>query len=1737
MAAADATEDIPPMREPEEPVTLERIAALRDELDAKLREALPAAQRVVDVLADERPPATSDLATLALVRSSFDSAFAALADAGIVIEHHNASAVRAAADQLRDSEGDEHARELLWLVSGLTAPQDNMTLTTQLGAAHDLAKSLLAQRLWGKGAREDAAVLGLLPVLSDPSTDAAARMAAVQQIAATHPDLVLLAVSAEQLVRPSKQAATDNLTSFEVAAAVVQTASVVPKSETTTPPTPGMPPLAMPPAVHETRTTAPATPAVSEAALVHSHVVRSIAKLIGEQRYGMAAAIAAAADWPDSQQATLRIAGLAAAVRSETGACTAALRGELDAFDTSSVVNDTASALIAVPALLRAALVTGEPTAGALLCDLAPHVEPNLGEIANQVGRRALQGTLVGDPPLTVLADVSEIERSLHAVSAAAGQMLRPRTLRFKRASDIAKVWLAPNGLLGRPLSLAANQERNAVNEVASAILRLGDSSHINRELDALDRRFKGNSGKPLQGSGRQDLLNLVAEALKPLADWTEAVLALNRSRSSSQQWSTGEIAEMRTTVLAHHEAVLAALEGQASHSEPLTAAAGRAAIASLTMTFAVLEGQSALPTGESTSAFTLTVELLKVAGAAVDAALGRIAAPVDTTVETLLAAAEHGWDDAVDGQVEAENFAAAHFLLHAADEHLLPGDEDSAEQWARRAAQVEVAEANSRAALDELHEQLSAKLRRARLNNELSDEQDGELTSLLKDARTDTPDLADTRAKLRRVSELLPRYQTESARRLSERLTNLAKADAGTVERITRLIDSGQLSTAEELIYFLEIDVPVPQVTARADLGQFFPAVPRVLPSGLTASVLDAVHSRSQVDGCAMLNFAQLSPDLARLAAEALAGWRKIAGTPPEGRLNNITERDLLLPALRVAGIDGKRIRRLDELPRGRDRRFIDVYDVNISGKALVPAFGTKLGGQLRVLLAWGQPSAELLMSYADQDPSGESLLIAYFGTMSPQTRQELAARAVRSSAPVVVLDDAALAYLAAHGNRQMDAAMSVLLPFSSVNPYLREKRGLVAEEMFYGRDAERKGVLDPDGTQIVFGGRGLGKSALLRSAGAVFEGQGVPGERLSIYLSLDTVGIRTGSAIGPDAIWNALLRDLTDREIIARTRTTNRGNPQERVRAGVLAWLNADPRRRLLVLLDECDRFFESDAPEFLETTRLKDLGLSTDGRVKVVFAGLHSVQRYAKSARNGPFSHLAQRPTIIGPLRPQFAANLLTRPLHALGFTFANEDLVNRVLGYCSYQPFLLQMFGNRLVETMHAKRAVGVSNHEPPYIVTRSDIETVETNTDLRADISAAFHDTLHLDPRYNVIANVLAHNAHESGLDARLSDVQLREECLDWWHAGFATLDVEGFRSYLVEMVGLGVLAPNNDGRGWHLRSPNVLRMIGSKDDVVTQLVGAAILSVPDEFIALETRLALKSGRRSPLTASQTDDVLGDHANQVRVVLGSSATGIEDVAQAVRLAADVGDRFTVPTISSRRQFEEELITGRPGERRVVLTDLMALQPREEACTATLAAALDRRPTRSGVTRSAVIVAGPQQLRLWQTVLADAGTTPALGTVALRRYDRRSLRVWALASEKFSLEERLERLLEVTGGWPMLVEQAASLVASGMEEGDALIHVASGLAAPAGAADLIDAVGLTADDNIERAFAAVLSLVDSDGVGLEDLQAAASMATDTPETAVACLAALQVFNIDADGLYRPEPLLVRCWPHRA
>ncbi|MGA5201120.1 hypothetical protein [Streptomyces variegatus] len=1249
-----------------------------------------------------------------------------------------------------------------------------------------------------------------------------------------------------------------------------------------------------------------------------------------------------------------------------------------------------------------------------------------------------------------------------------------------------------------------------------------------------MDRKLRPSSGKTLQGAGRQDLVHVVERTVALAKEWCLTADRVRGSERTDVHRVTKEISALRQLLLGHRIAVVSELEKLAGRSGTAAAAAAWAARTSMEELFDLLSGDArpaGIGHGSADPQLVLDAELLKVC----DTLSER------PSLDRLLAAVDRGWEQALSERLDHDAFDAARTIMDLADRQALPGQDGSVTStWTR--ARIDERQAKRRTALAMEHADLVAEVHRAQADGAVTDDQDLRLQELLADARDrlDTPDgnLTDVRRALQRVRADLPAYRQEASARIRARLDAL---DLTSEERaqVLRHLDTGGLATAADLVYFLEIGEPVPEIEAgESHLTEFFPVVPEGLPKGIDQELIDMVRSGGRHPDLDVLEYASLSSDEAALAADALSEWRALGVTEQKDR--GSISRFKLLPALKLLGYDAKTGRWLDELSQQRrEYRFFEATGVEVNGRAKVPVFGSQIkeqGGTLRVLMVGGRPPAKVVMSLAGRDPSGASLLVFYFGTLGQTARAELAAGSDRLQ-PMLVVDDAALAYLAARGNRQVSTATQTLLPFSGVNPYIREKRGRIGREMFYGRDAERQSILDPRGTQVIFGGRGLGKSALLSDAGERFMEQR-SGFHQYVYLNLDQENIGKGSSLGPKELWSVLDRELTEIQVLSRQqggRKAPKGDRSERVRAGIRSWLDGDSRRRLLILLDECDQFFEADAPRFDQTKKLKGLGSDTKDRAKVVFAGLHSVQRFSKLASNGPFGHLAQTPKVIGPLAPQFAADLLVEPMRALGFEFEDVDLVNRVLGFCSYQPFLLQMFGHRLVEVMHRNRARRGTG-EPPFTVEVADIETVESDTALRTGISAAFKDTLSLDHRYDVIANVLAYHARHRGLEVRLSDAELREECETWWRKGFEQLDTEGFRAYLSEMVGLGILAPNHDGQGWHLRGPNALRMIGTSHEVEARLLRAEQDCKLEESIVLEGRPELPDGRSAPLTITQLDDLLGERANQTRVVLGTSATGVLDVGDTLRTVTERIDGWTLPPIGRPGVFKQELVGGQPRERRVIISDFARYPVKQETCRDAVELASTLLPTVPGVTRAVVLVTDTGQLQLWRALLTGEQQVPA-APVVLRRHDRHSLRGWAQRlGEVFNTEERLERLYAVTSGWPWLVDRAHRLHAEIGDTDRVLSKLADMLTDLSEARAFVEATGVQSDAALASGYQAVDKQFQGSTADTEDVVTAIAYETSGDEEEArwvfACLDAMQVFDREEDGRLRLEPLLLKC-----
>jgi hypothetical protein len=132
-------------------------------------------------------------------------------------------------------------------------------------------------------------------------------------------------------------------------------------------------------------------------------------------------------------------------------------------------------------------------------------------------------------------------------------------------------------------------------------------------------------------------------------------------------------------------------------------------------------------------------------------------------------------------------------------------------------------------------------------------------------------------------------------------------------------------------------------------------------------------------------------------------------------------------------------------------------------------------------------------------------------------------------------------------------------------------------------------------------------------------------------------------------------------------------------------------------------------------------------------VIFAGLHNVQRF-QGIPNQPLAHFGT-PLCVGPLEPVAAQQLVRQPLETLGYRFADDTTVLRVLSYTNYHPGLIQLFCQELLKRLHMRPG----NVAPPYSIGQNDVEAVYRLPQVRERIRERFDWTLALDARYQAIA--------------------------------------------------------------------------------------------------------------------------------------------------------------------------------------------------------------------------------------------------------------------------------------------------------------------------------------------------------------------------------------------------------------
>ena len=670
---------------------------------------------------------------------------------------------------------------------------------------------------------------------------------------------------------------------------------------------------------------------------------------------------------------------------------------------------------------------------------------------------------------------------------------------------------------------------------------------------------------------------------------------------------------------------------------------------------------------------------------------------------------------------------------------------------------------------------------------------------------------LTEADAEQRKAGDALSAASMAVRHRIQIRLTNLGRPASGQEQsRIEALLKAGQFAIAEDLVERLEVGEILPDLSPAMPLAEerfdrFFPKRAEELATWLRPGrLVQLAADPAREIGDLPSGGIRMPQDLG-VIVKAWVSCTENRGNLLQSYLNNL---------LMGLGFTDPEIEFTPPSKAATEALFrLHVRPLRDRDTAVLPEYGSIAAGSYALLCLWQKRDADdIAQALARHPVVGSATIVLFFGTLDIEQRRRLAAlaRADRLQSALVI-DDVLTLHLASLDEARLPTLFACTLPFTDSRPWA--DTGTPPPEMFFGRQRELSSVEARSGefTHLLYGGRQLGKTALLRQVE-----RAAIGDTVARYISIAQIGMTQT----PGELWGVIANELSNAVPgIAGVSTA------ARFRAQILAWLDANPGQRVLLLLDEADNFFIKDREQrFAVTEMLRTLSVERDRRFKPIFAGLRNVQKLARDP-NSPLAHLGQ-PMVIGPLlrgAERAEAEALVRwPFGALGYRM-DQLVVTRIVTFANYYPSLIQVVCQRLLRNLRQRHgAMG-----PPWTVRIEDVDKVLESREVRGAAFDRFLITLELDLRYNLMTRLIAYlSIDEPRLLAEGIDVfTLRYFASDAWPAGFpADLGSDAFDAILDEMQGLGLLR-QVDGTHYALRSANLAHLIGTQSEIAQQIEG------------------------------------------------------------------------------------------------------------------------------------------------------------------------------------------------------------------------------------------------------------------------------------------------------------------------
>ena len=1169
------------------------------------------------------------------------------------------------------------------------------------------------------------------------------------------------------------------------------------------------------------------------------------------------------------------------------------------------------------------------------------------------------------------------------------------------------KVWrdlIGRDGVLAKLMRLISDSDKSVRPDVEAIHERISDQRTFNELVHRADRR--GRKRDQIEGRALKQIWNDVQSAVHSSGQW----LSLMDTRPDTAGFVSQRIDALHNDLKRVGVTAIDTLDGAANTAESGNALAATLLYArnAVNELLQLLDNSATFTESSRDANVILSRDLLYVPDQGIDAAFSPVSTDVTRLLDRLLDTDAHAdtMRAAFDARLARGDFIGARLALD-----FLETEEDVDECMASLNRRVDDLRRTLRTDLRDTQKRLERAFCRGQLSADDRDGMAAGLAALRQAAEpsSSTLHLAEVEAltgssgRLGEIDEGIEDSSRKSIEMVRVRLRDVPDDQMDEAARgiVDRTITKGYVQTAHEQINRLERGESLgPPPPVDEPFSEFTSAVEAIETARKTTDPQTIVGCARARERIAAVPFDELAEEDAQSAASLLEAWYLTA------RKRSV-DRTRLRDLLKCLGFSVRTVS-----PQRSGSAIVTTEP--IADRAVCPSrqFGSEANGRYRVLLNEDRFAIDSIFRSVGVE-GREPTIVLHFGCLGAN-RDEIRKRATREHRLFLVVDESLVLFLAARASNRLSALFRCTLPYSAAQPYATTS-SLVPQELFYGRRRERETIMDQSGTCFIYGGRQLGKTALLRQVEKEFGS----GDRVAKWIDLAVNEIDRA----PD-VWRVVQRALRPPRVVRGGREIDPENTSrvESLLRQIREWLDGRDTRRLLLLLDEADRFLLLDSEnDFRESARLKGLMDETNRRFKVVFAGLHNVLRTTQQA-NHPLAHLGD-PICVGAMTSngewKEAQALVREPLQAVGCRFGRDDLSTRILAHTNYYPSLIQLYGDELT------RRLRDSDRAFPYAIDDDAIDEAYGSSELRDAIRQRFLFTVQLDQRYEVISYALAHELKEGAdLDRGLTRDRILEEVTGWWPEGFGSRHLE-FDMLLQEMEGLGVLREIEPDR-YTLRNPNILLLLGNREDfekALTQDRQPEQPYAPASFRARYPNDTHGSARRGPLTREQESRL---HRGGVGVICGCPAAGLDDVQEFLSLRIGSDEFSRIRPTANAAEFEQQLRKLRSVRNSVTVRLVPPTVKWDVAWVRAAKRVLKGKAQGKRLWNRVAFIATPDQI--WR-LLTDTAESEMDGVdwFLLGPCDLTFLQRWLADINATADRSEAEEFLRISGGWPAELER--------------------------------------------------------------------------------------------------------------